>query len=166
MTNFKRPIDPFTRLKVPEIHEGELIENRMQVRELADAEPTYLDKLRLNVVVGLGSPFRVKYDLIERALAILRMIEEDKEKIHAPGWILIYGRFWNSVQRELEKIDTVWKDLKTKRSSQDQMKAFSNIEIFIEFLTALKELMNGEQFETNVLIKLFIDFLKEKGLFI
>ena len=166
MTNSKRPIDPFTRLKIPEVHDGKIIDKEMITRELPYAVPTELDKLRLNLVVALGSPFRVKYDLIERALAILHMIEQDKAKLHDTQWIYIYRGFWNSAQRELEKIDTVWKDLKTKRSSQDQLKAFSNIEIFIEFLTALKELMNGNQFETNVLIKLFIDFLKEKGLFI
>lgn len=168
--NDNRPIDPFTKLKIPEIFDGEIME--IKTRDLELAKPSYLDKLRLNLVVSLGSPFRVKYDLVERALSILRLIENDKSKLHSPGWILIYKGFWNSVQRELEKLDPVWKDLQTKRSSQDQLKAFTNIEIFIEYhtylsnyLKGLDDLSNG-QLDDDVLIGVFIEFMKEKDMFI
>lgn len=167
----KRPIDPFTRLKIPENSETNLA-SEMKDRELVGAEASYLDKLRLNLVVALGSPFRVKYDLVERGLAILNLIEADKEKLHDARWIYVYKDFWNSVQRELEKLDTVWKDLQTKRSSRDQMKAFGNIETFIEFLNILSDslrqlddLSNGA-LDADIMIGQFIDFLKEKDMFI
>ena len=162
--NEKRPIDPFTRTKVLELHEGEIMD-RMKERELAAAESTYLDKLRLNLVVALGSPFRVKYDLVERGLAILHMIEKDKEKLHDVRWIYTYKDFWNSTQRELEKLDKVWKDLQTKRSSHEQLRAFTNIEIFIDFLSNL-DLSNGKYTDNDDLLREFIEFLKDKEMFI
>lgn len=157
----KLPIDPFSRKPVS--LDGEIL--KPDPRDIEKPEISYLQKLRLNLVVSLGSPWRVKYDLIERNIAILNLIETDPKKLHDSRWIYVYDKISATTQRELEKLDKVWKDMSTKRSSQDQLRAFQNIEIFIEFLTEVGADVESEDYADDLIHK-FIMFLKKKDLYI
>ena len=157
----KHPIDPFSRKPVN--LDGDILEP--EPRDLDKPEISYLQKLRLNLVVSLGSPWRVKYDLIERNIAILNMIETDKSKLHDSRWVYVYDKISATTQRELEKLDKVWKDMSTKRSSQDQLRAFQNIEIFIEFLSEAGSDIDNEEYADDLIHK-FIMFLKKKDLYL
>lgn len=156
----KRIIDPFaTEAKIDKITIPE-------ERELSEgiSDISYLEQLKLNLVMTLGSPWRAKYDLIERQIAILNMIEKNKDMIFDSKFLYVYERMVGNIHNQLEKLDKVWKDLNTKRSSQEQLRAFQNMEMFLEFLQVLgSKDGNGHADEY---VREFIEFLKTKNLFI
>ena len=161
-----KTIDPWTKKEV--VEEKKEKSKETDLTEYEDQNKlgiSYLEKLQLNLLFSLGSPWKVKHNLIERSIGVLNMIEIDLKKLHDPKWIQIYERFSRNIHNELEKLDDVWQDLNTKSASKDQLKAFQNIEIFMKFLSTLDEVLK-EGLYSDDLIRMFIEFLKEEGLFL
>ena len=95
-----------TTIKLPsfEIAGCEYEYSLLQIGNFLTLDTFKFSSIPLNIVT-LKIPWKVKHDILERAIAILNMIETDKKKLNDPTWIMIYHRFSNSIQRELEKID-------------------------------------------------------------
>lgn len=168
----KTVVDPFSKKEI-DIKTGKPVDGEIDIDIVnfpQDGE-SYLAPYRTNFVNILGNPWKAKHDLTDRGIAILDMIEKNAKLLFDHKWMGIYERIYKTTQDQLEKLSSVWKDLQNKESSKETLKAFQNFEVSIEFLS---QITNGESDvllnalknkESEVLIKHFLDFLKEKGLF-
>ena len=125
-------------------------------------QATPLDRFKLNVMEIMKTPISVKKHLIERGLATLKMIETNPEFEADPRWVAIYERMLSNTQREVEKLDAIWKDMYGSRADHDKLKAFDSIETFLEFLKKVAEIYEIHEDE---LYEDFTTFLQKKGLF-
>lgn len=146
----------------PMLNEEDLDELDLIIEEHPPKELDYpispLERLKLNLMEKFGDPMRVKYDLVERNIAILNGIEQNPEALQDPDFLRIYVGASRVIFGELDKLDDKWDRLSSKRVTQDQLQAFANIELFIDFIT--------EQFDdSEFVIRAFIEFLQDKGMF-
>lgn len=162
----KKKIDPKTGQPIEEDDEIHI-----DILKFPQDGESYLSPYRTNFVNLLGNPWKAKLELTDRGIAVLDMIEKNPKLLFDPKWMGIYDRMYKTTQDQIEKLSTVWSDLQNKESNKETLKAFQNFEVQIEFLT---HITNGpsnvlldalQNKESEVLIKFFLDFLKEKGLF-
>tara|TARA_R100000479_G_scaffold56829_2_gene26995 strand:+ start:327 stop:800 length:474 start_codon:yes stop_codon:yes gene_type:complete len=151
--------DPFDtdELDITDIEELSVTIEQNPPRDISN-ELTQLDRLRLNLMERLGDPMRVKYDLVERNIAILNGIENTPDALTDPEFLRLYVGASKVIFTELDKLDEKWDKLSTRRTTNDQLKAFANIELFIEFIT---EYLDDSEF----IIRQFVEFLESKNMF-
>ena len=151
--------DPFEdeTVDITDLEELDVIIEDNPPRDLSDGL-TQLDRLRLNLMERLGDPMRVKYDLVERNIAILNGIENTPDALNDPEFLRLYVGASKVIFGELDKLDEKWDKLSTRRTTNDQLRAFANIELFIEFIT---EYFDDSEF----VIRQFVEFLQSKNMF-